>query len=269
MAYRLIASDMDGTLLTSDKRITPVVEEAVRRCRTAGAVFCLASGRPLCGLKRYIDQLGLDTPVITCNGAVIMRPDGEVLYRHPMEPEAAREVIAFAKRFDVTFCVWSQERLFVNREDERTRHYKAHIPVEEMTVTNDWEPVISDGIDKILWHDEADRVLEFQRILDSEMESAVNYFTSNPRFLEFVDNRASKATALRHLAMLYSMSPGEMIAVGDGFNDLDMLSTVGMGVAMGNAPEEIKRRCGWTAPTNDEDGVAAVIERFILRYQHS
>ncbi len=264
MSYRLIASDMDGTLLTTDKAITPAVQSAVRRACEAGAVFCLASGRPLCGLKKYIDQLSLTSPVIACNGAVIVRPDGEVLWRRCLEPEAAREVISFAKRFDITLCVWSEEKLYLNRENERTDHYKAHMWIEHADVVTDWEPVIEQGIDKILWHDEADRVLGFQEILRREMKTQVNFFTSNPRFLEFIDHRASKAEALRRLAEIYGFDISETIAIGDGFNDLEMLRAAGLGVAMENAHEEIKAQCGWVAPSNENDGVAAVLERFVL-----
>lgn len=263
MAYKLIASDMDGTLLDPDKRISPKVEAAVRRACADDVIFCLASGRPLCGLRRYIDQLGLTSPVITCNGSVIMQPDGRVLWQRCLEAEAAREVLSFADRFDVTLCVWSSEQLFVNHINDRTRHYQQSMQIEKMTLISDWEPVIAAGIDKILWHDEADRVLRYQAILNSEMQSRVNYFTSNPRFLEFIDWRASKAVALIRLTDFYRLDISQTIAVGDGFNDLEMLQTAGMGVAMGNAPDEIKRQCDWVAPSNEHDGMAAVIYHFL------
>jgi len=264
MSYKLIASDMDGTLLTKDKRISPAVESAVCRASRAGVVFCLASGRPLCGMKKYMDSLGLSSPAIACNGTVIIRPDGEVLYRQCLEPAPAREVLAFGKRFGVTMCVWSDEKLFVSHINERTEHYSSLMSTDKMTLIEDWEPVIAMGIDKILWHSEVDVVARYQQILADELTTPVNYFTSNPRFLEFVDHMASKAEALRRLADILAIDIADTIAVGDGFNDLEMLRAAGIGVAMGNAPDEIKRQCGWVAPTNENDGVAALIEHFIL-----
>ncbi len=263
MKYRLIASDMDGTLLTTQKTIAPANAAAIHRAEEAGVIFCLASGRPLYGLKKYIGQLSLSSPVIVCNGAVIMKPDGEVLHRQTIAALAARGVFAFARRFDVTCCVWSNERLFFDRTNERTEQYRHSMQIEDFSVVEGWEEVIDAGIDKILWHSEADQVEGYQEILRRELSGEVNFFTSNPRYLEFVDRGVTKGTALRRLAGLYGLDISQTIAVGDGYNDLEMLRTAGLGVAMGNAPGEIKRQCGWVAPTNDEDGIAAVIERFI------
>ncbi len=263
MRYKLIACDVDGTLLDSRKRITPEVKDAVRRAEAAGAVFCISSGRPLCGLTDYIHQLGLHSPVIACNGATVLMPDGEVLYECCLEPDAAREILEFAERFDVTACVWSHERLFTNRENERTRDYRRMSPLAPVVV-NDFSTVCDEGVDKILWHDEAERVQRFMKIMDAEMHSEVNYFTSNPDFLEFVNIKTSKAKALEWLAEYLRISMSETLAIGDGFNDIEMLKAAGLGVAMGNSVPEIQAQCGWTAPTNDENGVAAVLERFVL-----
>lgn len=263
MGYRLIASDIDGTLLDSRKRITPRVESAVRRTEAAGAAFCISSGRPLCGLQDFIGQLGLSSPVIACNGANVMLPDGTVLYECCLEPDAAMEILDFAERFGVTSCVWSHERLFVNEMNERTRDYRRMSPLAPVRV-GDFSRVCAEGVEKILWHDEAVRVQKFMKILSEEMRSEVNFFTSNPNFLEFVNKNTSKAKALEWLAGYLGVGLDETMAIGDGFNDLEMLKTAGLGVAMANAADEIKAQCGWVAPSNDEDGVAEVLERFVL-----
>ena len=264
MSYKLIASDMDGTLLTSDKRITPAVETAIRRASSAGVIFCLASGRPLCGMKKYIDQLSLSSPVIACNGSVIAKPDGEILYRQCLEPDSAKEVLEFSRRFDVTTCVWSGDELFVSHINERTKHYSRLMSVDHMTLTENWEPVIAMGIDKVLWHSEIESVQKYKKILAEELKADVNYFTSNPRFLEFVDSRVSKAEALQRLAQILDIDIDCTIAAGDGFNDLEMLRAAGVGVAMGNAPDEIKQQCQWVAPSNENDGIAALVEHFFF-----
>lgn len=264
MKYRLIAVDMDGTLLTDDKRITRRTEEAVRRTAAAGAYFCLCTGRPLGGVRRYLEQLELTTPTITYNGAVIIDPvSGQHIFERGLEPPAAAEIWWLGLDADTTICVWSHERLFVNRIDGRVETYKKISGAEPMIVA-DFDRLAGEGITKMLWYDEIERINELQERLPSLLINPVNYATSNPRFLEFFDSRVSKAAAMKFLGRYLGIDRSEMIAIGDGYNDLPMLEYAGLGVAMGNAPDDIKARCGFVADTNERDGVAQVLEKLVL-----
>lgn len=129
------------------------------------------------------------------------------------------------------------------------------------------EELIGKGINKILWYDEVERINEFQKELQGKLSSTVNFHTSQPFFLEFVDVNASKAIALEKLGEYYGIKREEMIAIGDGFNDLSMIEYAGLGVAMENAPSEIKEAADFVTLSNEDDGVAYVIEKFILSGQ--
>ncbi len=264
MKYKLVAADMDGTLLTDDKRVTPRTAEAIRRVSEAGVYFCLSTGRPLGGVSRYLDQLGLTTPVIAYNGAVIVDPvTGDFLYEQGLEPEAAEEIWRLGLEADTTIIVWSQGQLFVSRMDERVEKYKVISGVEPV-VAGDLSPIAARGITKMLWYDEPERMDYLQTDIAARLTRPVNYATSNPRFLEFFDRRVSKAAAMERLGQRLGIAREEMIAVGDGFNDIPMLTYAGLGVAMANAPEEIKALCGHVTASNEEDGVALMLERFCL-----
>jgi len=264
MSYRLIAVDMDGTLLDDSKKITPRTAEAVRRASAEGVTVCLSTGRPLCGVRRYLDELALDTPVITCNGALIAdASSGEVLFSRCVEPQDARAVWIYGQAFDTTICVWVRDRLYVNRIDERTEDYKKISGVEPEIIA-DFEALIREGISKLLWYDTPENITVFREKLDTELNGGVSYLTSNPAFLEFFDSRVSKAKAMEFLGAHIGIAREEMIAVGDGENDLSMLEYAGLGVAMGNASEAVKSRCGHVTASNNDDGVAKVIERFCL-----
>jgi len=264
MKYRLIAADMDGTLLTDDKRITDRTADAVRRAGEAGVFFCLSTGRPLGGVRRYIEQLGLTTPAITYNGAVIVDPvTGAFIYEQGLEPEAAKEIWQLGMEFDTTIIVWSKERLLVNRIDDRVEKYKLISGVEPVIIDG-VDCLAADGITKMLWYDEIDRINGLQDILPSRLTCPANFATSNPRFLEFFDHRVSKAAAMERLGEYLGVSREEMIAIGDGWNDLPMLRYAGLGVAMANAPDEIRAQCGHVTASNEEDGVALAIEKLIL-----
>lgn len=270
MKYKLVAIDMDGTLLTSEKIITPAVVEAVRRAEASGAVICLSSGRPYCGLKRYIEQIGLTSPVITCNGAVVTDCKGAVLFRRHLSEAAAGIILDYAERFDTTVCAWSGDRLLVNWLNKRTEHYEWLSDAVASKVSR--EEMIESGLDKILWHDEAELILKYQAIIENDLRELAEkgepkpefvFFNSNP-FLEFVNSSVSKAITLEQTAQQLGIKREEVIAIGDAFNDLEMLKWAGLSIAMGNAHDEIKQVCGWVAPSNNEDGVAAALEKFIL-----
>ena len=261
MKYRLVAVDMDGTLLAPDKKITPRTELAVRRAAEAGAYICLSTGRPLCGVRRHIDRLGLDTPVITCNGAAIINPlTGERIYTRNLSPETARHIWSLGDSFGTTICLWAGDRLYVNCIDSRTEDYKKISGVEPETVS-DFNALAEEGISKILWYDTPQAIEDFRSRLNPEGYVCV---TSSPAFLEFMDRGVSKAAALEQLGKYLGIPRSETMAIGDGENDLSMLKWAGLGVAMGNASEAVRSCCGHVTATNSEDGAALAIERFCL-----
>ena len=126
------------------------------------------------------------------------------------------------------------------------------------------EQLIEKGINKILWYDDVERIEEYERELKTILSPTVNFHTSQPFFLEFVDINASKAIALEKLGSHYGICKEEMIAIGDGYNDLSMIEYAGLGVAMENAPQEIKQAADFVTLSNEDDGVAYVIDKFIL-----
>ncbi len=263
MKYRLVASDMDGTLLTSDKRISEKNLEAIRRIADMGCMFCLSTGRTVIAVKAYMEQLGLGFPVIAANGAVVAMPDGEILYEIGMSDESARIIFEYAKQLDLTLCVWSKERLFINREDKYTLHYKKVTGVKSEFI-EDFETLVSDGILKMIWYADPERMPELHGFLRENCPSDTGWANSTPRMIEFNDARVSKATAMEFIGKRFGIEREEMIAFGDNFNDLPMLEYAGCGVAMGNAPDEVKAKADLIADTNDNDGVAKAIERLVI-----
>ncbi len=261
--YRLIASDMDGTLLTTDKIITERNLSAIKRAVEKGCMFCLSTGRTMTGIKRYLGQLELTSPVIAANGAVVAMPDGEVIYEIGMSPESARTIYKYALELDLTLCVWSKERLYINRKDKYTDHYKKVIGIEAEFIGN-FEDLVSDGILKIIWYADDERMPELHSFLGENCPADTRWANSTSRMIEFNDVRVSKATAMLCLGEKFGIKKEEMIAIGDNFNDLPMLEQAGMPVAMGNAPDEVKAQAAYVTDTNDNDGVAKAIERLVL-----
>ena len=150
MKYRLMAVDMDGTLLNPDSIITPYTEKTVKQAIEKGLVFTLCTGRPLQGVKKYVDQLGLDCPVITYNGAVIAHSKtGEILFSQTMDTDEARRVYSLAKQKNTMFILWSRNRLYASEISEKTAFYEG-ITSTKASLIEDFEAILADGITKML-----------------------------------------------------------------------------------------------------------------------
>lgn len=263
MKYRLIACDMDGTLLNSRGIITERTISSIQKAVKKGVLFTVSTGRPIQGVEQYNKILDLDAPFITYNGAmIVMGKSKQVLYEQSLCAEDAMRILNWAKQFTPTVMVWSNNRLYASELNERAEKYKSLSGVEPILI-EDEEAVVKNGATKILWYDEAENIAEYQPILRDNLGGSINLYTSQPYFLEFVDIRVSKARALERLGQYYNISPSEMIAIGDGLNDLDMIEYAGLGVAMGNAHDLVKGRADFITKSCDEDGVAYVIDKFI------
>ena len=264
MRYKLLAADMDGTLLDPDSRITENTEKAVKAMERAGGRFVISTGRPPRGVRAFIRQLGLTGPVICYNGAMIIRADtGEVLYEQGLGREDAAQILKLGHSWDVTMCIWAGNRLYGSRMDERFLRYHRNIPSEPRLARSD-EEVLDIGITKILFYDTPERIREIQSSLHRDSFRQVNFCTSQPFYLEFFSGLASKASALEHIGLLTGIRREEMMAVGDGENDLSMLQAAGLGVAMDNAPQSVKAAAGAVTGSNREDGVAQLIRKYFL-----
>ncbi len=264
MPYKLIAVDVDGTLLNSRKELTKTTVEAVQAAVRAGVLFVISTGRPLQAIDYFTGLLGIDAmPFILYNGALVIADDKSVLSHVILQVSDAKEILTLGSSFDTTMIAWSNHNLYVSKMNELVEKYYMITRITPKLMPSA-DLLAEQGITKILWYDDESRLSFFQSVLPIDLRERVNYHTSTPHFLEFVDRSASKANALKLLGERYGILPGEMIAIGDGCNDLSMIRYAGLGVAMGNAPEMVKAAAKLIAPTNDEDGVARIIRDKIL-----
>lgn len=262
MKYKLLAADMDGTLLNDASVITKRTQSALRAAIARGVLFVPSTGRPMCAMEPVRGVFEEDLPYILFNGAmVVMRKSGKVLFEQSLDFHCAEEIFAQAIRLNFPVVAWAGERLFASCAYEEVRDYRA-VSGAELHVINSIEPLRNQGVTKMLWI--MPDAVRYQSEMRALFGSTVNCFASRPYYLEFVDAKASKGLALRAIGEAYGIDRSEMIAVGDGYNDVPMLEFAGLSVAMGNAPTDIQQLCRDVTLTNEEDGVAAVIEKYIL-----
>lgn len=264
MTYKLIAVDIDGTLLNDKRELTEGNIEAIREAVDKGVIFTIATGRPVQGVVNFIEALKRDIPFITYNGAmVITGKSREIIYERKLNEDDARIIINWGREHGSTVMVWKNNNLYVTALDERAERYRNISKVEAIPI-KDLDEVVKGGVSKVLWYNDVDKINEHQKIIGQYISENVNYHTSMPYFLEFNDKLASKAIAMENLGRHFGIKQNEMIAIGDGYNDLSMIEYAGLGVAMDNAPDEIKQRADFVTLSNNEDGVAHVIRKFVL-----
>lgn len=261
--YKLIALDMDGTLLRSDGTISDATLSALAAAETRGVRVVLSTGRPMAGMFLYVPPLSLRGPMITCNGAMVV--DGEtrkILFERGLARADAARILAAGLAADTTMCVWSQNKLYSNK---RGAHLDVYTEISRVTATilSDFSPLLDAGITKILWSDTEARTTAFCNAAPQMELAETTVCPTRPIFLEFFHREVSKGIALANLAATYGISAAETIAIGDERNDVSMLQWAGLGVAMANAVPEALAAADYVTTSNDADGVRLVIERFI------
>lgn len=264
MRYKMIAVDMDGTLLTHEKIITKRNFEALKKAQEKGVLTVVSTGRAIAGVDIYEEIVALENPVILCNGAEIVKfPDGKLLYKQPFERSVAEKVIEEGKKRNTTLCIWSNGKLYANVYNDNVRTYEGYSR-GRAKILDDMTPVLDNGITKIVWYDEPDKITAYITEMKAFFGNTSSCVRTAPEFLEFFDPTVSKATAVESIAAGYGIKNREIICIGDGYNDVEMIELAGLGVAMGNAPDDVKSRADFVTETNANDGVAVVIEKFIL-----
>jgi Cof subfamily protein (haloacid dehalogenase superfamily) len=261
--YKLIASDIDGTLLNSKNMLTPKTVEAIKSLKSKGVYFVLCTGRPVQGVYDIYDQLELDSPVITYNGAVVLlSKTGPVIFEKSLTPYDTGFIIKKGEALGTNMAIWCDSRLYTNRFDERSSEYSLISGIDPV-IYNHESIIFQKGATKVVFHDTVEKIKNFEKELKPLLSENALCHTSRPYFLEFVNSGVSKSLAMEKLGEHLGIMRDEMIAIGDGFNDLSMIEYAGLGIAMGNAEDEVREKAGFVTHSCDEDGIAYAINKFI------
>jgi len=226
--FMLVAVDLDDTMLSQDFRITGRVREAVSAVQAAGVHFTISTGRMYRSAVRYAGELGIDIPLITYQGALVKNSlSGEVLIYRPLPLAHAREVIARVHQLGYHLNGYLDDRLLVERDTPEGRRYAA-ISGVEAEVVGDLLKYLDRDPTKILTISEEPLLDRLSAELGPLYRGKVNIAKSKPHFLEFSHPLATKGTALASLAAYFGVKREEVMAVGDSYNDLDMLEYAGL-----------------------------------------
>ncbi|HHU78563.1 MAG: Cof-type HAD-IIB family hydrolase [Caldicoprobacterales bacterium] len=264
MDYKLIAVDLDDSLLDKDLKISETNKRALFAARNKGVQITIATGRMLDSAMPYIRELNIDIPVITYQGAFIKDTlSGNTLIKKSVSIENARKVIDICSRENLHIQVYTEDSYFFEEDNCFSRLYRRMSGIQGEAV-GDLKRFLNEEPIKLLIIDEPDNIARYRIYFQRLLSDVLQVYISRPNYLEFTNIEATKGNALAQLGRMLGVSRKEMIAIGDSYNDISMLEYAGLGVAMGNAPDNVKSHAGFITGSNDEDGVAEAVEKFVL-----
>ena len=266
MEYKLVAVDMDGTLLTPQLEISKETVETINRVIEKGVIFTLSTGRMYLAAMPFANMLNLDVPIITCNGALTKcSKTGKVYDEKIIDKEHSSEIIRYCEEAGLSVSIYREDDIYIKKNSE---NLDIHMQLDHAKpqIVDDFDSLLDGSIIKIMFNSSDKYNLELHtRKLYELYKEKLNFYFSLPHFVEIVHKEANKRNALENLAIKFNIKREEIIAIGDNFNDMDMIEYAGLGVAMGNAPDYLKEAAEFVTHSNDEDGVRHVLEKFILK----
>jgi Cof subfamily protein (haloacid dehalogenase superfamily) len=261
----LLLSDVDGTLVTRQKALTPRTEAAVKMLGEAGISFTVTSSRPPRGLSHLVEPLNLTLPLGGFNGGGLMRPqDGSIVEALMLPPDAAHAAFDITLKHGLDPWVYTATEWYV-RDLEAP-----HVARETFTITfppivvTDFEDQLNNCGKIVAVGDDFEAVLACNRELDEVLDSKASATRSQAYFIDITHPDANKGHMVTTMARILSIPASEIATIGDMANDLLMFQKSGLSIAMGNATDDVKAQAKLETDTNEEDGFAKAVERFLL-----
>ncbi|MBM7617655.1 Cof subfamily protein (haloacid dehalogenase superfamily) [Weissella uvarum] len=267
---KLIAIDIDDTLVNTSKEITDHVKKSVQAATAAGIKIVLTTGRPVRGVQNYLKTLGLDNQadqyVIAYNGSVVETTTGEVIFSKEVGMPAYQEMTKLGDAWgDVLVQAEMLDDIYTTSHDinpmASRESYFMGMPIkvramEEMPEDGDYVKVMLIG--------EVAKMDDISAKMPQDIQDKYTIVRSDQYFIEIINKEASKGAGLRALADHLGISMDETMAIGDQQNDMSMVEAAGFGVAMGNAIDDLKAAADAVTTTQDEDGVGVAIDKYVL-----
>ena len=264
---RLVAVDLDDTLLTDDLIITPRTKKAILAARGQGVIFTIATGRVFESALPYARELGIDVPLITFQGAMVVAPDGEVISHRPIERGVSLEILDFLLSFGYHVTLYIGDKLYLEETSSETDRYRTRIRIP-FNVVPSLKGMLAqrpEGVTKFVLMSDEGRIRDALVAFRERFEGRAQAVLSKPTFLEISRPDTGKGVALAEMAKGMGVSRGQVMAIGDSPNDLDMITYAGWGVCMANGVDAVKEHARWITASNEEEGVAIAIEQLVLR----
>lgn len=268
MKYKVLVLDIDGTLTNSKKEITERTKVALRKAQENGVVVVLASGRPTPGIKPIAEEIELAKYggfILSFNGAVITNyQTKEVIFEKVLPDGVVPLLYEESQKANVSIVSYLDDVIITETPDNQYVEIEAFINKMQVQKVDNFVDALRAPVTKCLMVGEPEKLVKEEERLKKKIGNRLNIYRSEPFFLEIMPQNIDKAYSLEKLLKHLGLTREQMIACGDGFNDRSMIEFAGLGVAMCNAQDAVKEVADLITLTNDEDGVALVVEDYML-----
>src|SRR5215469_11450131 len=259
-----VLADVDGTLVTKAKVVTPRAIEAIEELHERGVLFAITSGRPPRGMRMLVHPLEIRGPIAAFNGGIIVQPDMTIVDERTVPADVAPTVIETIRAHGLYPWIYRGADWYV------TDPHAPHVAREEATVQ--FQPTVVPSYDDLLdrvvkivgCSDDYDRVARCETAVRQQFGTRVSAARSQAYYLDVTHPMANKGVVVERLSHYYKIPLEQIATLGDGLNDVLMFQRSGLSIAMGNASEEVQRQATCVTASNEDDGFAKAVEQFIL-----
>lgn len=274
--YKLVALDLDGTLLNSKKEISTYNMKVIKKLEDSGIRIVLATGRTFTAAYHYYLELGLNTPIISCNGGFIYNPkNDEVIFGKPIIESSLVNIIELLDKLNIYYQYYSAKKVYTKRIAFLTEEWtkmnlklsrEAQINIEVISKPLNEIRKRKEEIYKVLLTDKDESVVELV-MKELSKDKSLEFVVSVGNSLDIMAAGITKGAALERMANFYNIGMEDVISIGDNHNDISMIENAGCGIAMENSETHIKKFADIVAPTNNENGVGVILnEIFNLNF---
>jgi Cof subfamily protein (haloacid dehalogenase superfamily) len=259
-----VLADVDGTLVTSDKALTQRTIAAVRTLHELGVLFAITSGRPPRGMSMLVEPLAMRGPMAAFNGGIVILPDMSVVDERTVPAELAPAVIDAMRGCGLYVWIYRSTEWYVTDPDAPHVDREARTVQFQPTVVPVYDGLLDRVVKIVGVSDDRDLVARCEAAVRRRFDTRVSASRSQPYYLDVTHPTANKGVVVERLSHRFGIPLDQIATLGDQLNDTLMFRPSGLSIAMGNASEEVRRQATCVTASNDDDGFASAIERFVL-----
>jgi Cof subfamily protein (haloacid dehalogenase superfamily) len=264
MKISALVSDVDGTIMTHAKEVTPRTRAAAAKLKERGLPFAIISGRPPRGMQLLVEPLGLTTPLTGFNGGQFTGPDLTPIEGHALAPDVARRTHDMLLAKGVDIWVFNGLDWLVRSADGPHVAQEQHAVRYDPVVVSSFDGALSAAYKIVGISDDYDGLIRIETEMQAALGSTASATRSQKYYLDVTHPQANKGVAMHRLAEIMGVPLAEIAVIGDGGNDVAMFQECPFSIAMGNASDEVKKHARFVTASNDEDGFAAAVDKYIL-----
>jgi len=262
---RLLLSDVDGTLVPSNKLLSERSIDAVQQLRDAGILFAITSSRPPGGLAMYAEPLKLTTPISAFNGGWVMTPTMEVTDELTIDDDVIMPLLAMIDEHGLSSWVYQGEQWFVRDLNGAHVQREAEVVQFQPELVDTFDDVCTKVAKIVVVDDDATLMAAAAASVRDQFGDRVSATSSQSYFLDITNPQANKGVVVKYLSNMYDIPTDEIATIGDAYNDVLMFAQSGVSVAMGNAVDEVKASATYVTTSNDDEGFANAVREYILK----